>query len=66
VWDDEIYLMNPDGTNPVYLTNREGAHDRSPTFSADGKKMAFVSVGFEEGDRDRPVTAIYVGDIVGN
>jgi Tol biopolymer transport system component len=36
----EIYTMNADGTNPTRLTNNE-THDVSPTFSADGKKIAF-------------------------
>jgi len=38
----EIYVMNPDGTNQVRLTNYAGLDD-NPVWSPDGKKIAFVS-----------------------
>ena len=38
----EIYLMNPDGSNQVNLTNDSG-EDFRPAISADGKRIAFVS-----------------------
>jgi len=38
----EIYLMNPDGTGLVNLTNTPG-NDSSPSISPDGSKIAFQS-----------------------
>src|SRR6266700_6022127 len=38
----EIYLMNPDGTNPRRLTNNAYG-DAFPTLSPDGKKIVFDS-----------------------
>jgi Tol biopolymer transport system component len=40
--NSEIYLMNPDGSNPVNLT-QNAAFDYSATWSPDGTKVAFVS-----------------------
>ena len=40
--NSEIYIMNADGTNPVNLTNNE-AWDFNPSWSPDGKKIAFSS-----------------------
>ena len=40
--NQEIYTMNPDGTDQRRLTN-EKAEDGSPTFSPDGKQIAFMS-----------------------
>jgi hypothetical protein len=40
--NDEIYLMGPDGANPVNLTRHPSA-DRSPAWSPDGRRIAFVS-----------------------
>ena len=40
--NDEIYLMNADGSNAVNLTNHP-ANDRHPSWSPDGKSIAFAS-----------------------
>lgn len=40
--DEEIYIMNPDGTNQTRLTNTTG-QNRLPDGSSDGLKIAFVS-----------------------
>ncbi len=39
--NQEIYLMNNDGTNQVRLTSNAGA-DSFPTFSPDGNRIAFI------------------------
>ncbi|MCL5773828.1 MAG: hypothetical protein M1536_05550, partial [Firmicutes bacterium] len=39
----EIYIMNADGTNQTRLTNNP-RNDYLPSFSADGKKIAFTAV----------------------
>lgn len=39
---NEIYLMNADGTNPVNLTNNP-ADDQQPTWSVDGQWIAFTT-----------------------
>ena len=43
--DDEIWVMNADGTNVRQLTNNSGANsdDTHPSWSYDGTKIAFVS-----------------------
>src|SRR5688572_15258845 len=38
----EIYVMNPDGTNQVRITNSPGVDDHAK-WSPDGAKLAFVS-----------------------
>lgn len=38
----EIYTMNPDGSDQQRLTE-DPASDTEPAWSADGKKIAFVS-----------------------
>ena len=40
--NDEIYVMNIDGSNQVNLTNN-AADDRLPSWSPDGSKIAFMS-----------------------
>ena len=40
---DEIYVMNAaDGSSPTRLTNN-AATDRNPSWSPDGKKIAFTA-----------------------
>src|SRR5665647_290959 len=38
----EIYIMNADGSGQVNITNNP-AFDGTPSFSHDGKKIAFIS-----------------------
>lgn len=45
----EIYVMNPDGSNPTNLTNNP-AHDLGPSFSPDGSRIIFTS--FRSGNRE--------------
>ena len=40
--NDEIYVMNADGTNPINLTNHP-ATDGGPEFTSDGRKIVFHS-----------------------
>jgi Tol biopolymer transport system component len=47
--DDDVYVMNADGSNVIRLTN-DNTGDRSPVFSPDGRSIAFTSV------RDHPGT----------
>ena len=46
--DEEIYVMNADGSGVVQLTDNE-SDDRDPAWSADGNRIAFAS------DRDNEV-----------
>lgn len=58
----EIYIMSPDGKDPVNLTNNP-ADDRDPSWSADGNWIAFVSNRENEGEGGQ---FIYVMDADGN
>ena len=40
-FDDEIFVMNADGTGQKNLTNNTGFSDIDPVFSPDGRKIAF-------------------------
>ena len=53
----EIYVMRADGTEPRRLTNH-AALDRSPTWSSDGSRIAFVSARDGGGGGDRAVYLI--------
>jgi TolB protein len=57
----EIYVSAADGANPRRLTN-EKAEDASPSWSPDGKRIAFVS---DMSDRDNHENEIYVVDTDG-
>jgi Tol biopolymer transport system component len=46
--NDEIYVIDANGANPVDLTNNNAASDTSPAWSGDAQKLAFTS------DRDGP------------
>ena len=51
--DDEIFIMNEDGTNQTRLTNNP-ARDFEPSLSPDGKKIVFTS------DREGPYGIFYM------
>ncbi len=40
--DNEIYLMNADGTNPVLLVNNQAGIIEAPSFSVDGKSVIYT------------------------
>jgi Tol biopolymer transport system component len=52
--DWEVFVMNADGTGLTNLTDNKGINDGSPSWSADGKAIAFVS------DRDEKRKQIFV------
>jgi len=41
--DNEVFVMNPDGSKPTNLTNN-AVFDDDPAYSPDGSKITFVSV----------------------
>jgi TolB protein len=53
--NEEIYVMDYDGANPVRLTNN-GARDVDPAWSPDGSQIVFAST------RDDPEPELYVMD----
>jgi TolB protein len=57
--NEEIYAINIDGTNRVNLTNNPSAHDNQPSFSPDGKNMAYVSTK-PSADPKKYVSEIYL------
>ena len=59
----DIYLMSASGQNLRQLTNHP-ADDRDPSWSPDGRLIAFVSA--RNGEDGEEVTAIYIMDTSGN
>jgi PKD repeat protein len=55
--NNDIFVMNADGSNVINITNN-GANDNSPTWSADGTQIAFVS----DRDGNNEVYATNVAD----
>ncbi len=51
----EIYIMNPDGSNPENLTNTPDERELYPQMSPDGTKICFVSANGEGRDAIRSV-----------
>lgn len=58
----EIFVMNPDGSNPVNLTQTPTVNEHFPQICCDGSKMCFVG---DEGDGRDAVRTLYVMDING-
>ena len=58
----EIYLMNPDGTNPRRLTNNAYG-DAFPTLSPDGKKIVFDSNRLTAGTVINGITYNNISDL---
>ncbi|GAI51265.1 unnamed protein product, partial [marine sediment metagenome] len=59
--DDEIFIMNVDGSEQVNLTNNPTTGDGEPCFSPDGSKIAFVSIPYNGGDYE-----IYIINVDGS
>jgi TolB protein len=59
--NDDIYAVNTAGTTQINLTNNASANDSHPTFSPDGKKMAFESTSYDH--TGKLVSEIYVMDL---
>jgi Tol biopolymer transport system component len=53
-----------DGTDQTNLSNSPSSHDKQPTFSPDGKKMAFVDT--RPDNSGNYVAEIYVMDLGAN
>jgi TolB protein len=58
----EIFVMNPDGSNPVNLTKTPHEHEHYPQVSPDGSKICF---SVDEGEGREAVRSLYVMDING-
>jgi PKD repeat protein len=55
--NNDIYVMNADGSNLINITNNS-ANDNNPTWSADGTQIAFVS----DRDGNNEIYAVNVAD----
>lgn len=58
----EIFVMNPDGSEPVNLTNTPKEHEHYPQVSPDGTKIAF---SVDEGEGRDAVRSLWVMDVDG-
>jgi len=59
----EIFVMNPDGSNPVNLTKTPNQHEHYPQVSPDGSKICF---SVDDGEDREAVRSLYVMDIDGS
>lgn len=58
----EIFVMNPDGSEPVNLTHSPNEHELYPQISPDGRKICFV---VDRGEGRDTIRSIYYMDIDG-
>jgi Tol biopolymer transport system component len=58
----EIFVMNPDGSDPVNLTKTPDLNEHYPQISPDGKRICFVA---DKGEGRDAVRTLYVMDIDG-
>ncbi len=49
--NNEVFVMNADGTNPVNITNEPRHYDGWPVWSPDGTRIAFAGGGPDRGNR---------------
>jgi TolB protein len=59
-WD--IFVMNPDGSNPVNLTKTPDLNEHYPQIAPDGTRMCFVA---DQGEGRDAIRSLYVMDIDG-
>src|SRR5262249_16766246 len=58
----EIYVMNPDGSDPVNLTKTPDLNEHYPQISPDGTRMCFVA---DKGEGRDAIRSLYVMDVDG-
>ena len=58
----EIFVMNPDGSDPVNLTQTPTVHEHYPQVSPDGTRICF---SVDEGENREAVRSLWVMDIDG-